>query len=89
MQAMKQLLRETEAANPKAWALTQQQIQSAKLKRTRLIREIEDLRSAIHEAQMHSQSHDGQQLISSCRASLPFHKAMSADCKLHHHACSF
>lgn len=68
MQAMKQLLRETEAVNPKAWALTQQQIQSAKLKRTRLNREVEDLRSAILEAQMHSQSHDGQPLISSCQS---------------------
>lgn len=60
---MKQLLKETEASDPKAWALTQQQIQSSKLKRTRLVREIEDLQSAVLEAQMHDRSNDGEQLL--------------------------
>ena len=48
-QAMKQLLKETEASDPKAWAVTQQQIQSNKLKRTRL------------EAQMHDKTNNGEQ----------------------------
>ena len=59
VQAMKQLLKETEAANPKSWALTQQQIQSAKLKRTRLTREAEDLRAAIMEAEVHGLANQG------------------------------
>ena len=58
---MKHLLKETEASDPKAWAVTQQQIQSNKLKRTRLVREIEDLQSAILEAQMHDKTNDGEQ----------------------------
>ena len=47
---MKQLLREKEASDPQGWAQTQQQIQTAKLQRTRLTREIEDLKTTILQA---------------------------------------
>ena len=47
---MKQLLREKEGSDPKGWAHTQQQIQTAKLQRTRLTREIVDLKAAILQA---------------------------------------
>lgn len=60
LQAMQQLLKETEASDPKAWALTQHHIQCAKLKRTRLTREIEDLQAAIFEAQMQASKDDGK-----------------------------
>ena len=50
MQAMKQLLREKERADPKGWAQTQQQIQTAKLQRTRITREVEELKSTILQA---------------------------------------
>ena len=50
LQALKQLLQEKEAADPKGWAYTQQQIQTAKLQRTRLNREIEDMTAALLQA---------------------------------------
>ena len=49
-QAMKQLLRENERGDPKGWAEAQHYIQTAKLQRTRLTREIEDLKSTILQA---------------------------------------
>lgn len=50
MQAMKQLLREKERSDPKGWALAQHHIQTSKLQRTRLTREIEDLKATILQA---------------------------------------
>lgn len=50
VQAMKQLLREKERSDPKGWAQTQHHIQTAKLQRTRLTREIEDLKSSVLQA---------------------------------------
>ncbi|KAL0032609.1 hypothetical protein WJX77_010520 [Trebouxia sp. C0004] len=50
-EAMKQLLHNKETLNPKGWAQTQQQIQTAKLQRTRLRREIEDLKAAVVQAE--------------------------------------
>lgn len=47
---MKQLLRQKEASDLQGWAQTQQQIQTAKLQRTRLMREIEDLKTTILQA---------------------------------------
>ena len=51
MQAMKQLLHDKETSDPKGWAQTQQQIQTAKLQRTRLTREIEDLKATVLQAE--------------------------------------
>ncbi len=48
---MKQLLHDKETSDPKGWAQTQQQIQTAKLQRTRLTREIEDLKAALAQAE--------------------------------------
>lgn len=48
---MKQLLHDKETSDPKGWAQTQQQIQTAKLQRTRLAREIEDLKAALAQAE--------------------------------------
>lgn len=47
---MKQLLRDKEKGNPKGWAQAQHQIQTAKLQRTRLTREIQDLKATIMQA---------------------------------------
>ncbi len=47
---MKQMLREKEKSDPKGWAQAQHHIQTAKLQRTRLAREIEDLKSTIMQA---------------------------------------
>ena len=47
---MKQLLKDKEGSDPKGWAHTQHEIQTAKLQRTRLTREIEDLRTSILQA---------------------------------------
>lgn len=47
---MKQLLREKESTDSTGWAHTQQQIQTAKLQRTRLTREVEDLKATILQA---------------------------------------
>ena len=47
---MKQLLREKERSDPKGWAQAQHHIQTAKLQRTRLTREIEDLQATILQA---------------------------------------
>lgn len=47
---MKQLLREKERSDPKGWAQAQHQIQTAKLQRTRITREIEDLQASILQA---------------------------------------
>ncbi len=48
---MKQLLHDKETSDPKGWAQSQQQIQTAKLQRTRLTREIEDLKAALVQAE--------------------------------------
>ncbi|DBA83121.1 TPA: Magnesium chelatase [Trebouxia sp. C0005] len=56
-EAMKQLLHDKETSDPKGWAQTQQQIQTAKLQRTRLTREIEDLKAALVQAE-EDMSHD-------------------------------
>ena len=49
---MKQLLHEKETSDSKGWAQTQQKIQTAKLQRTRLRREIEDLKATVLQAEM-------------------------------------
>ena len=51
LQAMKQLLHDKETSDPKGWAQSQQQIQTAKLQRTRLTRETEDLKTALVQAE--------------------------------------
>ncbi|KAL3147925.1 Magnesium chelatase, variant 3 [Trebouxia sp. C0010 RCD-2024] len=51
-EAMKQLLHDKERGDPKGWAQAQHHIQTAKLQRTRLTREIEDLKSTIMQADM-------------------------------------
>lgn len=61
---MKQLLHDKETSDPKGWAQTQQQIQTAKLQRTRLTREIEDLKATVLQAEAES-SHG----VNSCHTS--------------------
>ena len=51
MQVLQALLRAKEKADPKAWAHQQQQLQTAKLQRTRLQRECDDLQVAIATAE--------------------------------------
>ncbi|KAL3147924.1 Magnesium chelatase, variant 2 [Trebouxia sp. C0010 RCD-2024] len=57
-QAMKQLLHDKERGDPKGWAQAQHHIQTAKLQRTRLTREIEDLKSTIMQADMEASRDD-------------------------------
>ena len=62
---MKQLLHDKETSDPKGWAQSQQQIQTAKLQRTRLTREIEDLKAALVQAEA-DMSHGHELAIISC-----------------------
>ena len=63
LQAMKQLLHEKETTDSKGWAHTQQQIQTAKLQRTRLTREVEDLKSTILQADVVASHGEGLSTI--------------------------
>ena len=66
---MKQLLHDKETSDPKGWAQTQQQIQTAKLQRTRLTREMEDLKATVLQAEA-----DASHGVNSCPTSacLPY-----------------
>ena len=70
---MKQLLRDKERGDPKGWALDQHLIQTAKLQRTRLTREIEDLKSTIMQADVEASRGVLSHLLSHLTNHLPSH----------------